>query len=234
MNSSTILYSDKTTAYFGQPRTDIEDLLPDNTSRILEIGCGAGATMRWLRGLRRVDHATGVELVPEVARAAASAFDEVTVGNIESIDLQLPPNTFDMIIALDVLEHLVDPWRIVSFLNDTLKPGGVMIASIPNIAHYSVSLPLVLRGRWNYKIDGLLDRTHLRFFVAQTAIDLMTSSGFAVEQVKCVRNPPDFLSKIPDQFGGRFLRWYAVKLLSRLPASHLFDFRYLIRVRRPG
>jgi SAM-dependent methyltransferase len=233
MNSSAMLYSDKAAAYFGQPRIDIQDLLPTNPSRVLEIGCGAGETMRWLRGIRQIEHASGVELIPSVARVAASAFDVVIVGNIESLDLEIPPNSLDMIIALDVLEHLVDPWRVIQLCNEMLKPGGVMIASIPNIAHYSVAFPLMLRGLWSYKSDGLLDRTHLRFFVAQTAIDLMTSSGLAVEQVERTRIPPNFLNSIPDRFGGRSVRWYAVKFLSYLPASHLFDFRYLIRVKKP-
>jgi hypothetical protein len=108
-----------------------------------------------------------------------------------------------------------------------------MIASIPNVAHYSVAFPLILGGRWNYQAEGLLDQTHLRFFVAQTAIKLMTSAGSVIEQIERVCTPPDFLSFIPDRFGGRRLRWYIVKLLSRLPASHLFDLRYLIRARKP-
>jgi SAM-dependent methyltransferase len=234
MSSSAVLYSEKASAYFGQPRTDIQGLLPDNASRVLEIGCGAGATMRWLRGIRQIDYAIGIELVAEVAQLAAPAFDEITVGNIESIELAIPPHSVDMIIALDVLEHLVDPWKVVQRCNEILRPGGVIIASIPNIAHYSVAFPLLLRGRWNYAVDGLLDRTHLRFFVAQTAIDLMTSSGCVVEQVERTRIPPDFLNRVPDRFGGRTLRWYVMKLFGYLPASHLFDFRYLIRVRKPG
>ena len=118
------------------------------------------------------------------------------------------------------------------YLDDLLKPNGVMIASIPNIAHYSVTFPLVLRGRWTYQIDGLLDRTHLRFFVAQTAINLMTGSGFVLDKMARTRLPPSILGHIPDRFGGRMLRWYAVKLINHLPLAHLLDFKYLIRVRK--
>lgn len=234
MSSSAILYSDKKAAYFGNPRTDIEALLPDKTSRVLEIGCGAGATMRWLRSVRQIEHAAGIELVPAVAGEAASAFDDMLVGDVEAMVLTLPPQSFDLIIALDVLEHLVDPWKIVRLCTDILKPRGIIIASIPNVAHYSIALPLILRGRWTYQNDGLLDRTHLRFFEARTAVELMTSSGCVVEQIERVRILPRFLSCIPDRFGGRRLRWYAQKVLNRLPPLHLIDFRYLIRVRNPG
>ena len=232
MSSSVPLYFDKSTDYFGQARTDIQDLLPDNTPKVLEIGCGAGATMQWLRSIRRINHATGIELLPEVACVAEAVFDKVIVGNIESIDLQAPFGGFDMIIALDVLEHLVDPWKVVRLCNELLKPGGFMIVSIPNISHYSISFPLVLRGSWNYKMDGLLDRTHLRFFVAQTSVDLMTSSGLVVEKVERIRIPPKILSNIPNRLGGRLIRWYAVKFLEHLLPSHLYVFRFLIRVRK--
>jgi SAM-dependent methyltransferase len=234
MSSSAVLYADKATDYFGHARTDIHGLVPEFTSRVLEIGCGDGTTMRWLRGIRQIDHASGIELVPEIAREASSAFDEITVGNIESMALNFAANSFDLIIALDVLEHMVDPWRIVRLCGDLLKPGGVMIASLPNIAHYSVSFALMLRGRWDYESEGLLDRTHLRFFVAQTVTDLLTSSGLVAERVERNVIPPHFINRIPDRFGGRLMRWYAVKLLKHLRPAHLFTYRYLIRVKKLG
>lgn len=233
MNFSVPLYANKDKIYFDQARTDIKILLPRNMSRVLEIGCGAGATMRWLRSLRHVDHASGIELVAEVAKLAATTFEEIIVGNIEEMNVGFPAQSFDVIIALDVLEHLVDPWKILKLCHFLLKPGGVMIASIPNVAHYTVSIPLMLRGLWTYRNDGLLDRTHLRFFVAGTAVELMTSSGLIVDQVEYLRIAPAFLNGVSERFGGSKLRWYAVKIMSHLPGSHLFDFRYLIRVRRP-
>ena len=70
---------------------------------------------------------------------------------------------------------MVDPWTVVDRLVSAyLKPGGTLIASLPNIQHYSVVLPLVFRGRWRYENEGLLDRTHLRFFTRESAVALLT------------------------------------------------------------
>lgn len=232
MNSNASQYSGKEAAYFGLARTEIGPLLPETAERVLEIGCGAGATMGWLRGIRDVKYAAGIELIAEAAREALSNFDDVLVGDVEAKIADLPSLGFDLVLALDVLEHLVDPWKVVGLCADTLRPGGVMIVSIPNIAHYSVAFPLLFRGRWRYRGEGLLDITHLRFFDAHSVIALMMGPGFTVQRVLNVRTLPNFIARIPDRFGGRKIRWYWQKVLNLLPTCHLLDFQYLIAARK--
>jgi SAM-dependent methyltransferase len=221
MNSDIAMYTEKADAYFDFARTDIAPLLPDRMNRVLEIGCGAGATMKWLRTQLTVQYAVGIEVVPEMARRAASVFDVVLSDNVET--MELPSGTFDVIIALDVLEHLVDPWSAVKRLHRILNPGGVIIASIPNIGHYSVSIPLVLRGTWNYAGEGLLDQTHLRFFTRKTAVELLTCSGLAQDKTTTVRQGPKFRSAKA--------RWYSLKIMNWILPDHLLDWQFLVRVK---
>jgi 2-polyprenyl-3-methyl-5-hydroxy-6-metoxy-1,4-benzoquinol methylase len=89
----------------------------------------------------------------------------------------------DLFLCLDVLEHVKDPWALVDALHPRLRPGGSIIASIPNIRHYTVSMGLLFAGKWELADSGLLDRTHLRFFVRKTALGLMTSSGLQVDAI---------------------------------------------------
>ncbi len=223
---STPLYSDKNSAYFGYVRREIEPLLPERVGRVLEIGCGAGATLAWLRSIRQVDFAAGIELVDEPANQATTVLDRVVIGNIETLcegpALPFDRTSFDLILALDALEHLANPWNVVKRLHLLLKPGGSIIASIPNVAHFSVVLPLLVHGRWNYVREGLLDRTHLRFFVEQTAIELMTCSGLVVDKMDCIRLLPSWVK-------GRRATWYFMKFMMRSPLRHLIDFQFLIR-----
>jgi hypothetical protein len=51
---------------------------------------------------------------------------------------------------------------------------------VPNVAHLSVSFPLLFRGAFEYRDAGILDRTHLRFFVLRSAIALLNTAGFTV------------------------------------------------------
>lgn len=231
MSTVAELYANKAQAYFQGARTDIERVLPERTASVLEIGCGG--TLRWLRGIRTVDYAMGIELMPDAARNAHGAFDEVIVGNIETDPIALPAERFDLILMLDVLEHLVDPWRMVERCHQALKPGGALIASIPNVANYSVVLPLLFAGRWTYADEGLLDRTHLRFFVKRTAIALMTSSGLRFEAMSRNKMTPLWLKRWPARWGAQRLRWYARKILRYVPDNRLLDLQYVIRAGKP-
>lgn len=197
--------------YFTHVRTNIEALLPSQIGRCLEIGCGQGRTLEWV-------HATtgasvfGVELLESEARKARMVA-EVVVGNIELIQLPFPEQSFDVILTLDVLEHLQHPWTTVQKLHQLLRPGGCLIASIPNVRHIAVLGPLLFAGRWTYTDHGLLDRTHLRFFTKRSAVELMECSGLKVDKVKPSR--------------GRKSTALNIATLGLLRA--FFDFQYLIR-----
>ena len=87
---------------------------------------------------------------------------------------------FDTVIAADVLEHLRDPWVCLKSLRALMRPDGALVVSIPNIAHNAVIAQL-LAGRFPYRDQGLLDRTHLRFFTRQDVEELLTDCGFLPE-----------------------------------------------------
>ncbi|MDR3499402.1 MAG: methyltransferase domain-containing protein [Parvibaculum sp.] len=169
--------------YHDNARIDIFNMLPSKCSRVLEIGVGTGATIVALKDVRKVEFTAGVELSEVAGARARGRVDEVLVADIEKSGLPDHWRDFDLILCLDVLEHLVDPWRVVERLHERLAPGGVVLASIPNVNHISASLPLLLRGEWKLVDAGILDRTHLRFFVKKTAIELMTCSGLHLQAI---------------------------------------------------
>lgn len=219
--------------YYQNVRTEIEPLLPDTLDSVLEIGCGGGATMKWVRTIRPVRYAAGVELFPAAAEVAKLVFDAVEVNDVNSAIYDFKERKFDTILALDILEHLADPTSIVRRLYDMLKPGGIFIASVPNIAHYSVSLPLAFRGLWEYKDSGLLDRTHLHFFTRKSALALITDAGLEIADLRIVWQGPNILGL--GNHPSRAVRWYAKRISSlafRWP-RHMFAFQFLIAARRP-
>jgi SAM-dependent methyltransferase len=168
-------YSDKSGDYFAHARKEIEPLLPQNCGRVLEIGCGSGATLGWLRQNHHAVRAVGVEIAQAAADKARSFADDVFCLDFERNDLPGDAQKFDLVLCLDVLEHMVDPWAVVDRLATRyLEVGGTLIVSLPNVRHYSVVLPLLLAGRWEYEEAGLLDRTHLRFFTKASAKALLS------------------------------------------------------------
>jgi 2-polyprenyl-3-methyl-5-hydroxy-6-metoxy-1,4-benzoquinol methylase len=120
-------------AYYSNARTEIVPFLPPNPSRILEVGCGAGATLGYLKQQNLCQWAAGVEIMPDAAAVARQAADVVWQESIETFTLPIEPQSLDVILCMDVLEHLVDPWAVMQKLTPLLAKNGVIIASIPNI-----------------------------------------------------------------------------------------------------
>lgn len=178
-DSSANLYADKTEGYFSRARTEIAPLLPKGPTpllRALEIGCSEGHTLEWLKKTGVCNWTAGVEPYAEL-RANPGAVDQFFKLDIEKTPLNLPPASVDLILCLDVLEHLVNPWETIRRLDPLLKPGGLWIISIPNVRNYHILMNLAFTGSFDYADSGILDRTHLRFFTQKSAIELIECSG---------------------------------------------------------
>jgi 2-polyprenyl-3-methyl-5-hydroxy-6-metoxy-1,4-benzoquinol methylase len=160
--------------YFGHVRKDIAPLLPQSASLILDVGAGAGTTTAWVRSLYRGSRSIALEGNPAVYDDLQANAD---IAHIVDLDKDLPDvGSPDLVLCLDVLEHLANPQRLLRHLVHAMLPHGTVIISLPNIAHLSVSLRLLV-GRFEYEDAGILDRTHLRFFVRESAIALANEAG---------------------------------------------------------
>ncbi len=181
--------------YFDTARTEIAPFLPTRVGRMLDVGCGTGATVRLVRGQRRVDWAGGVELSVEAAEAAAASCERIWSVDVERepFEDEIAPSSLDLVLCLDVLEHLVDPWSVVRRLSPLLAPRGRLIVSVPNVRNWKFLWRLAVRGDFHYRDAGLLDRTHLRFFVRATALSLATCGG-----LRPVASSPAQVWRLPD------------------------------------
>lgn len=150
-------------------------------SRVLDIGCGTGSITDTIKREKNVD-IVGLEPNPERAAAARVHGFEV-VNAIYSQNIPDQFGKFDYILFLDVIEHLADPSALLIDVAGALKEGGKIIASIPNVAHWTVRLNLLF-GKFDYKPVGIMDATHLRWFTRKSVIRLFEASGYDVEQVK--------------------------------------------------
>jgi SAM-dependent methyltransferase len=158
-------------------------LVRGNPKRVLEVGCASGQTLSFMRE-RGAEHTVGIEYSPEAAAMAeARGVGRIIVGDVEHLDLDLEPASFDLLIAGHVLEHLADPWKILKKLRNLVKPGGQFVGALPNVRHYSIVLPLVIKGKWEYQPSGVMDWTHLRFFSRDTALAMVRDAGFETERI---------------------------------------------------
>jgi SAM-dependent methyltransferase len=179
-SGAAVQSDDRPAYYYEQARPEVAALVPPECRRVLEVGCAGGELGRLLRS--RGHHVTGIELVPEMAERARRRLDRVQTADIETDGFPFPMESFDAIIFADVLEHLVDPWRALREAVGVLSDGGVVVASIPNVQNIDV-LRRLLRGRWDYRERGILDRGHLRFFTLRTIRSLFVQAGLELERV---------------------------------------------------
>ena len=147
--------------------------------RVLQLGCGAGAQARALvaTGCRVV----GVEKDPQLATQASSICERVVVGDVEHLDLavELGADRFDVILAVDVLQHTEDAESVVCRLKGYLNPKGALVVSVPNVAHASVRLAL-LAGSFPYAAPLASGRRPIRFFTRDSVEALLSDAGFLV------------------------------------------------------
>ena len=146
--------------------------------RLLDVGAADGLLSRHLteRGWR----VTGLEADADAAQAGAGHCERMIVADLNQETPEVG-GPFDAIVYGDVLEHLVDPGRVLATLGRSLRLDGVAVVSVPNVAHLWMRLSL-LAGRFDYADRGILDRTHLRFFTRRSLRALLHEAGLRVRR----------------------------------------------------
>jgi 2-polyprenyl-3-methyl-5-hydroxy-6-metoxy-1,4-benzoquinol methylase len=169
-----------------QTRPDLLKYIEGSELNILDVGCATGENGRFLLDKGYARSVTGVEYDHIMADEAKNKIQKVFKGSIEDPQLlaELQNFEFDFILLGDVLEHLVDPWKVLLSLGKTLKNGGKVIISIPNAQHIDIFRNLYLKGTWPLNSRGLFDRTHLRWFTKKDLFSMVNQAGLKVEHLE--------------------------------------------------
>lgn len=206
---------------YTSPRQDVAALIPQEARRILELGCSTGATAALIKE-RQPAEVVGIERDISYTGAASVVLDQLLI-----MDLNEPgwadnvTGVFDCIVAADVLEHLKDPWAVLTQAVERMTADGCVVLSLPNVRHIATIAGLVA-GRWPYRDRGTHDATHLRFFGIREIDGLCAAAGLEVETV--VRN---------HRFLDRSSRLDVIaSAAARTRLREFFAYQYLVRGRR--
>lgn len=144
-------------------------------NRVLDVGCSSGLLGARVRSLGH--HVTGVDYmeIPGVR----DALDDFVLADLDDGDLSKVEGTYDVILCGDVLEHLRQPGNLLEQAAAKLNPGGSILVSVPNFAHWYPRLRSAL-GLFDYDQRGILDSTHVRFFTKRSFEGLVRSKGLSV------------------------------------------------------
>jgi glycosyltransferase involved in cell wall biosynthesis len=146
-------------------------------SRILDLGCSDGRLAELLRLCGHTVVGVDYEKLDGVG-------DRVDEFHQADLNLGIPDEVgdgYDVVLAADVLEHLVDPAALLQGSRSRLAPGGTIVTSVPNFAHWYPRVRVAL-GAFDYDRRGILDRGHLRFFTRRSFEHLTTSNGLRVRR----------------------------------------------------
>ncbi|MGH7325319.1 MAG: class I SAM-dependent methyltransferase [Candidatus Rokuibacteriota bacterium] len=195
--------------------------------RLLDVGAADGLLSRPLteRGWR----VTAIEADPAAARKGATACDRMIVADLNRDAPQLE-GTFDAILYADILEHLIDPAAVLEMFNRHLAPGGLVVVSVPNVAHVWIRLGL-LAGRFEYGDRGILDRTHLRFFTKRSLRTLLGKSGLNV--ARFTSTPVPLYQVLPPRWHtGWLAAVHAASAWTARRLPRLLGYQFLVLARR--
>ena len=193
-------------AAYENARPELAKHVPITARRVLDLGC----------------EVVGVEVDPAYAADAGARLDRVVTADLERIDWS-ELGGFDCLIAGDVLEHLSDPWGVLSAAAVLLEPGATAVVSLPNVRYWETFWMLGVRGTFPRRSQGIFDATHLRWFTLADAHHLLDEAGLEVEAVdRLLRRSPE----------GPPMAGLASRVVGRLPGRTLLTFQHVLRARR--
>jgi 2-polyprenyl-3-methyl-5-hydroxy-6-metoxy-1,4-benzoquinol methylase len=166
--------------YYACPRREMLKYVPEPSKTVLDVGCGEGLFGHTLQQMSPGREVWGIEIDAAAAVQARANIDRVLVGDVQSVLGELPDGHFDCVVFNDVLEHLVDPEAVLTEIKRHLAPGGSVVCSIPNVRYFPVLFRLILRKEWRYVDNGVLDRTHLRFFTVNSISEMFRRLGYDI------------------------------------------------------
>jgi 2-polyprenyl-3-methyl-5-hydroxy-6-metoxy-1,4-benzoquinol methylase len=192
--------------------------------KVLDAGAAIGYLGAHLAASRRV--VVGVDVDPALAREAPRQYAAFHTFDLSNLPV-LPEAPFDVVVAGDVLEHVVDPGAALGCLVAQLAPNGKLLLSVPNVAFVLVRLELLF-GRFQYRRRGILDGTHLRFFTWHSLRRLLADAGLRVVQMVGVPAP---LPLVSSHFGTRPGLWlYDATALAARAWPTLFAYQFVVEV----
>ncbi len=146
--------------------------------RILELGCSSGFMSKYFHQ-ELACTIVGVELDRDAARQAEAYCEKVIVADLDNDTwlAEIEGQTFDVVLCADVLEHLKNPVALLASLKPFLHDESRVLASVPNVAHASIRLELLV-GHFDYESLGLLDETHLHFYTRDGLIAMLMQAGY--------------------------------------------------------
>jgi len=166
-----------------------------SVERILDIGCGDGKVAEQLKKLGLSQGIYGVDMDEKLLNKAKEKGIEVYRVDLENEKLPFPDNFFDVVLCIDVIEHIVNIYHLLSEIKRVLKSNGFLIVSTPNVRFIYHIIRLILgygpKTSFNpseYYGADLYDGGHVHYFTIKDLRNLLIRYGFKLLEVRGTYN----------------------------------------------
>lgn len=169
-------YSDAFARIFDRRERDLRRITDGR--RLLEVGCAYGFLLDRLRS--RGWEVTGVEVSPLSSSYAREELHlDVRTGTLDAAGLK--QGSFDVVLLLDVLEHLHDPYAVLATIRGLLAPDGILVVQCPwELFHWEEVAEAILAGKRPGTIEPDAVPAHLYFFQPATLEAVLEKAGFRI------------------------------------------------------
>jgi len=147
---------------------------------ILEFDCSLGSTLLRLKYIYPNAKIYGMEPIESIAKICGSLLELATDDFEENYEMSFKKDKtdfFDYIVLGNRLQFSRDPWTLLKEVKRYLKPGGYIIATIPNLMNYSVIKEL-LSGNFMYSKNSILNRSNNKFFTLTDIYKIFDECGY--------------------------------------------------------
>ena len=181
----------------------VRNILPSG-ERLLDVGCWTGDSTIWYGAFLKFKKVFGVEISEGAAQEAKKKGIKVSICDINTDNLPYPDNFFDCITFVAVIEHLIDPYHILSEIKRVLKPDGILIIGTANVVSLSNRIRILLGRRPRTSFDVGWDGGHLLYFTPKDLEKLLSEYGFTVIGRYATGNMP-WLRRLLFSLTGEFI-----------------------------
>ncbi|MGB5901103.1 MAG: methyltransferase domain-containing protein [Geitlerinemataceae cyanobacterium] len=165
----------------------------------LDVGCGNG---RYLQMLHRLgvpkSQLYGIEMSQGSIDSLQSEGYRGYYGRLEDVENELPENTFDLIVLLQVIEHVEHPRTTIQTLSRLLRPGGILVLETPNTQ--SLDVTWFRQGYWG----GYHFPRHWNLFDRSTLTRLATEANLQVKDIRYLPSPAFWILSYHHSIGNKW------------------------------
>lgn len=188
----------------------LTEVLPNN-SEVLDVGAGEGALSERLSDAGF--NVTALDINAEDFKSKKAKFCQINFNNENELDnFSIQYNEkFDAVIGVEVIEHIENPWKYISFMKKMIKPGGILLITTPNITSWLSRMIFLFEGKFHQFSDGDLSYGHISPISSWELKVVLEKSGFIKVEIEPAGTLP-FLWIVKDK---RLLFYNFVSLVFR-------------------